>query len=180
MGIRPSRPRPRLAVLLSSLVVLLAAVAVWWLQGGDGTTPASDGEPAPTLTSATTSPGGAASYSPSQGVQPTASAATAGEQMPAVHTQSGLPYVALVDLPPEAAETVDLIDAGGPFTYDEDGSTFGNYEGLLPDRDHGHYREYTVETPGSYDRGARRIVAGADGTLYWTEDHYESFEVIWR
>ncbi len=93
---------------------------------------------------------------------------------------SALPYVSLGDLPPEAADVVALIDQGGPFPYDKDGSTFGNFEGLLPDREDGYYREYTVETPGSDDRGARRIVGGAEGELYWTEDHYESFEVIRR
>lgn len=92
----------------------------------------------------------------------------------------GLPVVALADLPPEAAETVDLIDTGGPFPHDQDDGTFHNREGLLPDEAEGHYREYTVETPGSADRGARRIVAGADGTLYWTDDHYESFARIDR
>ena len=74
---------------------------------------------------------------------------------------SGLPVVELASLPPEAAETVDLIDSGGPFPYPEkDGSRFGNFEGLLPDQADGYYREYTVPTPGSDDRGARRIVAG--------------------
>ena len=91
---------------------------------------------------------------------------------------SGLRYVDLADLPPEASDTVDLIDAGGPFPYDQDGSTFGNFEGILPDRERGYYEEFTVETPGSDDRGARRIVEGADGELYWTEDHYDSFERI--
>ena len=105
---------------------------------------------------------------------------TAADRMPVTDDASGLPYVALADLPPEAADTVALIDEGGPFPYEKDGSTFGNYEGLLPDREDGYYREYTVETPGSPDRGARRIVGGAEGELYWTEDHYESFEVIWR
>ncbi|TIC88921.1 ribonuclease [Nocardioides sp. GY 10113] len=99
----------------------------------------------------------------------------------AVDPESGLPVVALADLPPEAAETLALIDAGGPFPYpDSDGSRFGNYEGILPERDDGYYAEYTVETPGSPDRGARRIVAGDGGELYWTEDHYASFAVIDR
>ncbi|KAA1418011.1 ribonuclease N [Nocardioides humilatus] len=100
--------------------------------------------------------------------------------MPERDDVSGLAYVDLAGLPPEATAVVDLIDAGGPFPYDKDGSTFGNYEGLLPDHEDGYYREYTVETPGSSDRGARRIVGGSQGELYWTEDHYESFEVIWR
>jgi ribonuclease T1 len=94
--------------------------------------------------------------------------------------ESGLAWVDLATLPPEAAETMGLIDSDGPFPYDKDGSTFFNNEQNLPDRDQGYYREYTVETPGSPDRGARRIVAGADGELYWTEDHYESFERIRR
>jgi ribonuclease T1 len=88
--------------------------------------------------------------------------------------------VALADLPAEAAATVALIDAGGPFPYEQDGGTFGNFEGLLPPADPGYYKEYTVETPGSSDRGARRIVAGAGGELYWTADHYASFERIQR
>jgi ribonuclease T1 len=88
--------------------------------------------------------------------------------------------VALADLPPEAADTVELIDRGGPFPYDGDGAPFGNREGLLPDRGYRYYREYTVVTPGSDDRGARRIVAGAGGELYWTDDHYASFVRIRR
>ena len=92
----------------------------------------------------------------------------------------GLPVVALDDLPPEAAATVELIDAGGPFPHEQDDETFFNREGLLPEAPAGHYREYTVETPGSDDRGARRIVAGRDGALYWTSDHYASFSRIDR
>ena len=89
-----------------------------------------------------------------------------------------LPRVALTDLPPEAAQTVDLIRAGGPFPYDRDGVVFENREGLLPDESSGYYHEYTVPTPGSSDRGARRIIVGSGGELYWTDDHYRSFERI--
>ena len=92
--------------------------------------------------------------------------------------ESGLPTVYLLDLPPEAAETVGAIERGPPYAYDKDGSTFGNYEGLLPDAERGYYQEFTVETPGSSDRGARRIVEGAEGELYWTDDHYASFSRI--
>ncbi|WP_415839444.1 ribonuclease domain-containing protein, partial [Nocardioides zeicaulis] len=78
-----------------------------------------------------------------------------------------------------AAETVDLIERGGPFPEpDHDGGVFGNREGLLPDEDDGYYREYTVPTPGSPDRGGRRIIAGDGGELYWTADHYASFARI--
>ena len=93
---------------------------------------------------------------------------------------SGLPWVEESDLPAEARDTLALIDAGGPFPYEEDDRTFFNREGLLPEQSEGHYREYTVETPGEGDRGARRIVTGADGEYYWTSDHYASFERIAR
>jgi ribonuclease T1 len=81
-------------------------------------------------------------------------------------------------LPGEARETLALIKAGGPFPYAKDGSVFGNREGLLPKRNRGYYREYTVKTPGSRDRGARRIVAGVTGEYYYTHDHYRSFKRI--
>ena len=89
-----------------------------------------------------------------------------------------LPRVALSELPPEAASTVALIEAGGPFPYDRDGIVFENREGLLPDESSGYYHEYTVPTPGAGDRGARRIIVGSGGELYWTDDHYRSFERI--
>lgn len=93
---------------------------------------------------------------------------------------AGTGWVAAADLPPEAREMLVLIDRGGPFRHEEDGGTFGNFEGLLPDHERGYYREYTVDTPGSDDRGARRIVTGSAGEYYWTSDHYQSFERIRR
>jgi len=80
-------------------------------------------------------------------------------------------------LPPEARATIELIRNGGPFPYRKDGIAFGNREAVLPQRERGYYREYTVRTPGARDRGARRIVSGRDGELYYTDDHYRSF---WR
>jgi guanyl-specific ribonuclease Sa len=85
-------------------------------------------------------------------------------------------------LPAEARETLKLIDAGGPFPYRRDGITFQNREGRLPDQPRGYYREYTVPTPGSRDRGARRIVSGGKppSVFYYTADHYKSFRLISR
>ena len=83
-----------------------------------------------------------------------------------------------IELTPEALETIVLIAKGGPFPYSKDGSTFFNREGILPSMPEGYYREYTVETPGSDDRGARRIVGGEAGELYYTDDHYNSFSWI--
>ena len=79
------------------------------------------------------------------------------------------------DLPPQARETLALIEKGGPFPHPQDGRTFANREGRLPSLGRGYYREYTVKTPGARDRGARRIIAGRGGEYYYTEDHYRSF-----
>ncbi len=95
-------------------------------------------------------------------------------------TPSSSSSVAATSLPPEARQTLALIERGGPFPYDQDGVVFENREGLLPDHDPGYYHEYTVPTPGSPDRGARRIISGSAGELYYTDDHYRSFERIDR
>jgi guanyl-specific ribonuclease Sa len=80
-------------------------------------------------------------------------------------------------LPAEARRTLRLIAAGGPFPYDRDGTTFQNRERRLPAQPPGYYREYTVPTPGSSDRGARRIVSGGNppSEFYYSDDHYRSF-----
>lgn len=92
----------------------------------------------------------------------------------------GMATVREADLPAEARDTLALIDRGGPFPYDRDGAVFGNFERLLPARERGYYREYTVRTPGSPDRGARRIVTGRGGETYYTDDHYDSFRAVLR
>lgn len=107
--------------------------------------------------------------------------ATATDSGSDVDSASGLPYISQDQLPAEAKDTLQLIDAGGPFPYDKDGATFGNREGILPDEAGGFYHEYTVPTPGEGDRGARRIVTGDhDSIFYYTDDHYDSFERIRR
>lgn len=93
------------------------------------------------------------------------------ERKPSVQSSADLS-----GLPEEVAETLALIDRGGPFPYAKDGTVFQNREGYLPKRPRGYYREYTVPTPGSRDRGARRLVAGGDGEIYYTGDHYRTFK----
>jgi guanyl-specific ribonuclease Sa len=91
---------------------------------------------------------------------------------------SGLLVCPLSVLPPEVGRTRDAIDKGGPFPYGQDGAVFGNREGRLPRKDGGYYHEYTVVTPGSRDRGARRLITGAARELYYTADHYLSYVVV--
>ncbi len=83
-------------------------------------------------------------------------------------------------LPAQARQTLRRILDGGPHPYRQDGGVFHNRERLLPPRPRGWYREYTVDTPGSRDRGARRIVAGGDppAEFWYTADHYRSFRRI--
>ena len=142
---------PRRRTRLGLWAAALAATLLWWV------------------------PGCAQTSSPERALDPsqTASAPARG-----VDPASGLPRVSVAELPQEAANTIKLIEEGGPFPYERDGATFENREGILPDHPVGYYEEYTVETPGEDDRGARRIVAGSRGELYWTEDHYASFERI--
>ena len=90
----------------------------------------------------------------------------------------GLPTIMVDALPSEARDTLRLIERGGPFPYNQDGAIFQNREGLLPRRARGYYHEYTVITPGEGDRGARRIVTGQGGELYYTDDHYDSFKRV--
>lgn len=59
------------------------------------------------------------------------------------------------------------------------GDRFGNYEGLLPEKGGRTYYECDIDTLGAETRGAKRIVYSSDGLIYYTEDHYESFELLY-
>ena len=108
--------------------------------------------------------------------------AVVGGAVEARESQPDTATVALSQLPPQGIETYQLIHQGGPFPYEKDGTVFGNRERLLPAAKRGHYREYTVKTPRSRNRGARRIVCGGQTTApdacYYTADHYASFRKI--
>ena len=90
--------------------------------------------------------------------------------------------IAAADLPAEARSTLTRIRDNGPFPYERDGVPFGNREGMLPLKTRGYYHEYTVKTPGSRGRGARRIVCGGAtasvAECYYSDDHYQSFKSI--
>ncbi len=103
------------------------------------------------------SPAGAQAYQPAQG---------------------GLSAIALAELPGEARDTLRAIKQGGPFAYPRDGVVFKNFERILPKRPRGYYREYTVKTPGTRNRGARRIISGEVSEYYYSADHYQTFKRI--
>jgi ribonuclease T1 len=147
------------------VLAIIAAAFLFWSQGGEPSGSATASGPAP---SSLASPAHAASddggYVGSGGTDP----------------RTGLQLVETDDLPVEARRTLVRIDAGGPFPYPQDGSTFHNLERILPIRPDGYYTEYTVPTPGSEDRGARRIVAGERDDYFYTPDHYSTFARIIR
>jgi len=105
-----------------------------------------------------------------------------------VHSKGPVPggvneTIAQTQLPVQGQDMMKLIYAGGPFKYNKDGTVFGNRERILPAKNRGFYREYTVKTLGERTRGARRIVCGglkptAPEACYYTDDHYASFRKI--
>jgi ribonuclease T1 len=120
-------------------------------------------------------PKGSTTYGPGAGSAATASDAA---QLAPTAPVSGLRTMLVSQLPKQGVDTLRLIESDGPFPYSKDGVTFSNREGLLPQHKSGWYREFTVITPGSSDRGARRIIAGDDGGRFYTDDHYASFREV--
>ncbi|MEX3977997.1 ribonuclease domain-containing protein [Paraburkholderia sp. EG287A] len=127
---------------------------------------------------ATEASGASASQAPGQPAQgASGTPAASGTQAP-----GALGTVTKTQLPGEAAETLRLIKAGGPFPFADDGVLFRNTAQLLPKHPRGYYHTYTVRTPGMTDRGQRRIVCGGPrkqtSDCYYTDDYYVSFKRI--
>ncbi|MGD1224542.1 MULTISPECIES: ribonuclease domain-containing protein [Streptomyces] len=162
------RSVPRaLSGLLLCLAVLLTGCASTDTNPSTGTTP-------------TATPTGTHDSSGTRASSDTSAPTGAGTPTATPSWAGGMPTVAESRLPAEARRTLVLIDRGGPFPYAKDGSVFGNFERLLPPHERGYYHEYTVRTPGERDRGARRLVTGLHGEVYYTDDHYESFRAVLR
>ena len=155
MPVAPTASRRVLAVLLAVLVGALLTAC-----GG------------PKAKGSVTYSGGSGAGS---GATPTPSDAAA---LASATPVSGLRTMFVAQLPKEGVDTLRLIAKGGPYPFSKDGVTFSNREGLLPKHKDGWYHEYTVVTPGSSDRGARRIIAGDDGGRFYTDDHYASFREV--
>ncbi|WP_329333029.1 ribonuclease [Streptomyces sp. NBC_00663] len=107
------------------------------------------------------------------------SALLVGGAVTATPAAAAVGSICYSDLPSQAYDTLELIESGGPFPYSQDGSVFQNREGVLPSQSTGYYHEYTVKTPGSSTRGARRVVTGEENREdYYTADHYATFDLI--
>ncbi|MET7601913.1 ribonuclease [Streptomyces avermitilis] len=107
------------------------------------------------------------------------SALVAGGTVTATTADAAVGSICYTKLPSQAYDTLDLIASNGPFPYSQDGVVFQNREGVLPSQSSGYYHEYTVITPGSSTRGAKRIVTGKKTQEdYYTSDHYVTFNLI--
>ncbi|WP_328751533.1 ribonuclease [Streptomyces sp. NBC_00285] len=107
------------------------------------------------------------------------SALLVGGTVTATPAAAAVGSVCYTKLPSQAHDTLDLIEEGGPYPYSQDGVVFQNREGVLPSRSSSYYHEYTVITPGSSTRGARRIVTGQQSQEdYYTADHYVTFNLV--
>ena len=115
---------------------------------------------------------------PTSSAAPSQPQVAATQDAPGRNNPSTLTPIRESELPAEGRRVLGMIRGGGPYRYSQDDQVFGNFERILPRRDRGYYREYTVPTPGESDRGARRIVAGAGGDKYYTDDHYQTFKFI--
>lgn len=179
---------------LAGLLIVLVLVALWWALSGDGSGESQSAGASPTAsaraeqpTSGTDDPQDPEDTQGESGEdagRDDPSGAEPGDEGPAgVDTRSWDDIEACRDdvLPRELEPVTEDIAAGGPYDHpDKDGSTFGNYEGYLPQESRGYYREFTVETPGLSHRGAKRVVTGGPSETspevwYYSDDHYESF-----
>ncbi len=151
------RENPRIAWLVAAVLAIAVVVLAFLLVRDRGSTSITAGGSSSTTATAASTTGGSG----------------------ATDSQTGLRWVELAALPSQAQATVALIRRGGPYPYRKDGATFGNREGVLPSKSRGYYREYTVQTPGSSDRGARRVVTGdGDREFFYTDDHYRTFRRV--
>ncbi|MFD4654078.1 ribonuclease [Kitasatospora sp. NPDC058444] len=164
-------------VVVAVLILAVLAGVGYLLTDKGSSHPKAAASPA---ASATAGPAAAGSTAPKPSApKPTPPAGGAGTApAPAgtwVPSDSSLADVCRTKLPGQAQDTLGLIAKGGPYPYSRDGIVFENRESRLPKKADGYYHEYTVVTPGSNDRGARRVVTGDSGEQYWSADHYATF-----
>ncbi|WP_030233566.1 ribonuclease [Streptomyces sp. NRRL S-350] len=164
--------------------LVVVAVLILAVMAGAGYLLADKGSGHPKAAASPTAAAAGPSTSGTSGPKPSApkpSPPRGGPSAPAgtwVPADPALADVCLTKLPSQAQDTVGLIAKGGPYPYSRDGIVFENRESRLPKKAGGYYHEYTVVTPGSDDRGTRRVVTGNSGEEYWSGDHYATFQEI--
>jgi ribonuclease T1 len=165
--------------IVTLVAVVAALIAVWWLGRGEEAKPTSAPitSPSPTPTP-TPTPIPIPIPTPIPTPTPTPIPTPIPTPSPSPSPSLDLRSISNPDERAAITTVVAAIDRGGPFPYRKDGATFENREQRLPSHARGYWREYTVPTPGSPDRGARRLVGGDRRELYYSRDHYRSFIAI--
>lgn len=169
-------------VVVAVLILAVLAGAGYLLTDKGSGHPKASASPAAGATAGPATSGSTASGSTApkpSAPKPTPPAGGAGSTpAPAatwVPTDPAMADVCRTKLPSQAQDTLGLVAKGGPYPYSRDGIVFENRESRLPKKSDGYYHEYTVVTPGSNDRGTRRVVTGDSGEQYWSADHYATF-----
>ncbi|MEM7205997.1 MAG: ribonuclease domain-containing protein [Planctomycetota bacterium] len=175
--------KPGAAKWLGGLVVLvLAAFGVIQLDGDGaaGTKSSSPGTNAGTATHEATPPATTTPPPATRSPPPQAQKTTPAEPDPEA-TAASEPSSVMVrgpDGPVDIGPTLERIEKGVKHSHRNDGSTFQNRERRLPIKARGYYREYVHPTPGQRGPGAQRVVLGKEGEIYYTPDHYRSFQRV--
>lgn len=117
---------------------------------------------------------------PDQGIDENGSYTTKDEVALYIHTYGHLPknYITKRQAEAEGWSSGDAVSAFAP-GKSIGGDRFGNYEGLLPKKKGRTYTECDIDAYGQKSRGSRRIVFSNDGLIYYTGDHYKSFELLY-
>ncbi|MEZ5257124.1 MAG: ribonuclease domain-containing protein [Ilumatobacteraceae bacterium] len=157
-------------------LVLVGAWSVVYRDGAVTTSDAAAGDPAAPSDAPVpdTDPAAPRRTRPPASAPRTSTTTTTATPAAPADVPAGFETVTPAGTPARGAGHVGAIDRVARSRTGADDGTFRT-ERLLPIEDLGYYREYTVETPGSPDRGARRIVAGENGERFYTDDHYDSF-----
>ncbi|MFF4378695.1 ribonuclease [Kitasatospora sp. NPDC001547] len=167
-----------LVVVAVLLLAVLAGIGYLLTDRGSGH-PGAGASPTAAATAGPSTAGSAAAKpSAPKPSPPAGGAATSAPAAGWVPTDPAMADVCRTKLPSQAVDTLTLIAKGGPYPYSRDGVVFENRENRLPRKAGGYYHEYTVVTPGSNDRGTRRVVTGGSGEQYWSADHYATFQEI--
>ncbi|MFI6155945.1 ribonuclease domain-containing protein [Kitasatospora sp. NPDC051170] len=167
--------RRKSPLLVVAVLILAVLAGVGYLLAGKG----GDSHPKASATSTATGAGTSNTSAPKpsapKSTPPPGGGAATGTWVPA---DPALADVCRTKLPGQAQDTLALIAKNGPYPYNRDGIVFENRESRLPKKTDGYYHEFTVVTPGSNDRGTRRVVTGGSGEQYWSPDHYATFQEI--
>jgi guanyl-specific ribonuclease Sa len=165
---------PALRFLATAIVAAIVLYGIWQQQQADPHRPYSQSDPAQL------DPAPPAHDEPAQDEPPAVRPRTAPTAAvrntiagQIIRNESGaVIFRGEIDLAP----TLERITNGERLSFPHDGTTFQNRERRLPQKSAGYYREFVHPTAGQRGPGPQRIVTGQQGEIYYTPDHYRTFQ----